>query len=105
MKWPMCCHVERQASRMHDMMERLDVDPAKLARLEGGEAYAKARLNCLRCPNARECLFWLETEPQSGERPLFCQNLALFEACKKEAEPALAQGPDAESQDARPAKT
>lgn len=84
MKWPMCHQVERQASRMHEMMERLDVDPGKLARLQGGEAYAQARLTCLRCPHTRECLSWLESESRAAERPVFCQNLALFEACKKE---------------------
>ena len=96
MKWPMCCRVERQTSRMHDMMERLGVDPAKLARLHGGEAYATARLSCLRCPNARECLSWLESGPQSGDGPVFCQNVALFETCKTEEEPASARTPDAE---------
>ena len=32
MPWPMYRRVERRAVRIHEMMRRLDVDPAKLAR-------------------------------------------------------------------------
>lgn len=49
MSWPMFHRVERRALRLHEMMERLDVDPGKLARLQRGDAYAEARATCLSC--------------------------------------------------------
>jgi hypothetical protein len=75
--------VERRALRMHEMMRRLDVDPAKLARLRGGDAYANARATCLSCRASERCLFWLDTTAQAEGRPVFCPNLALFEACRR----------------------
>lgn len=85
MDWPMCRHVERQASRTQEMTEKLGVDVAKLVRMRAGEAYAEARTKCLRCQNARECLLWLDANPPSGEEPTFCPNLELFEACMTDA--------------------
>jgi hypothetical protein len=43
MRWWMTRRVERQATRMHEVMERLDVDAAALARVRQGQAYAEAR--------------------------------------------------------------
>jgi hypothetical protein len=83
MDWPMSRTVERQASRMADMMQKLDADPNKLVRLRAGEAYAEARTNCLRCCHARECLLWLDAVPTSGEAPLFCPSFGLFKTCKR----------------------
>ena len=83
MNWPMFRTVERQASRLSEMMERLDVDPSKLVRLRAGEAFAEARTKCLQCSHARECLLWLDADPPSGEAPHFCPNFELFETCKK----------------------
>jgi hypothetical protein len=84
MDWPMSRTVERQARRMTEIMERLDVDPAKLARERGGEAYAEARARCLQCSRAQECLLWLDGN-LPGDQPTFCSNLALFERCKRTA--------------------
>lgn len=83
MKGPMSRQVERQATRMNEMMERLDVDVLALVRLRQGAAYAEARDKCLRCRNFTECLLWLDARPASLEPPLFCPNHALFEACAK----------------------
>ena len=47
MDWPMYRHVECQANRMIDMIQRLGVDSGKLVRLEQGGAYAEARQKCL----------------------------------------------------------
>jgi hypothetical protein len=74
---------ERRAVRMHEMMQRLDVDPAKLARLRGGAAYGEAHATCLSCTASETCLRWLDA-PASGERPAFCPNLEVFEGCKRE---------------------
>jgi hypothetical protein len=83
MDWPMFHRVERRALRMHEMMQRLEVDPAKLARLRGGDAYAEARTACLSCRASDRCLFWQDDPAQAGKGPAFCPNLALFEACRQ----------------------
>jgi hypothetical protein len=82
--WPMHRRVERRAVRMHEMMRRLDVDPARLARLRRGDTYAEARARCLSCAAGEACLRWLGVPSISGGRPEFCPNLALFESCKRE---------------------
>jgi hypothetical protein len=82
--WPMFRRVERRAVRMHEMMQRLDVDPTKLARLRRGDACAEARRRCLACGASEKCLRWLEAPARGDKRPEFCPNLALFEACKRE---------------------
>ena len=83
MPWPMYHRVERRAVRMHEMMRRLDVDPAKLARLRGGDAYAEARARCLSCRASDVCLRWLDAPSTGAKRPGFCPNLALFEGCRR----------------------
>ena len=83
MPWPMFQHVERQAVRMHQMMQRLDVDPAMFARLEGGEAYAQARKTCLSCSTCDLCLRWLDGTSRQDRLPDFCPNLQAFRACKR----------------------
>ena len=40
MEWALHRTVERQASRMHEMMKRLDVDAPALVRQKNGEVYA-----------------------------------------------------------------
>jgi len=82
MNWPMFQRVEQQALRLHEMMERLDVDPVRLARQ--GNAYAEARTRCLFCPNGDECRLWLDDPRQRCTRPAFCPNLPLFEACERD---------------------
>ena len=78
----MARNVERQASRMATMIERLDVDPRELVRLRDGEAVTEARNKCLNCASVGECLQWLDAPP-SSEAPAFCANLPLFEGLKK----------------------
>lgn len=84
MYWPMFHRVERRALRMHEMMQRLEVDPVKLARLRGGDAYADARAMCLSCGASERCLRWLDNPVRTSNRPEFCPNLTLFEACKRD---------------------
>ncbi|HRN87876.1 DUF6455 family protein [Hyphomicrobium sp.] len=83
MEWPLCRLVERRANRMSVVMDRLGVDALTLARRDGGRAYAEARTTCLHCPYAQDCLNWLDEEPPSSGRPVFCPNLELFESCRK----------------------
>lgn len=75
--------VERRARRFREMMQRLDVDPAVLARLRGGDAYAEARKLCLFCGTSDTCLRWLEQPAQPGNRADFCPNRKLFEGCAR----------------------
>jgi hypothetical protein len=75
--------VERRAHRMHDLMQRIGVDPVALVRAEGGDTYLRARSLCLFCGTSDKCLRWLDQTPPSDARPAFCPNLTLFEACKR----------------------
>jgi hypothetical protein len=81
--WPMSRTVERQARRLVEVMQRLEVDPLRLARERRGEAYAEARLRCLHCSRVEECLRWLRSDSPDGGPPYFCANLRLFESCKR----------------------
>ncbi|HUS95366.1 MAG TPA: DUF6455 family protein [Hyphomicrobiaceae bacterium] len=96
MSWPMYRRVERQAVRLHQMMERLGVNPGRMARLRNGDGYAEARSVCLYCGTSDRCLRWLDRqEPPDGQttitagkaggpgnEPEFCPNLAAFNACR-----------------------
>lgn len=82
MDWPMFRRVENRACRMQEMMQRLDVDTRALVRLRSGDAYAEARSRCLFCGTGDKCLRWLE-QSGDGERPEFCPNLMLFDACRR----------------------
>ena len=83
-RWPMYEHVERRACRLNDMVAHLDVDPAKLARRRGGEAYFEARSNCLHCSSAHDCLSWLGAAGPDSAPPEFCPNLELLLSCKRD---------------------
>jgi hypothetical protein len=81
MRLAMSRTVERRATRMHQMMQRLQVDILTLVRLRDGEAYAEARSRCVRCEDGCVCLLWLDRGgPNDG--PDFCPNLEFFNACK-----------------------
>jgi len=81
MSYPRFRRVERQARRMHEMMDRLGVDAGRLVRLDQGDAYAEARIRCLDCRETETCLRWLEAFDGSAERPEFCPNIEIFDAC------------------------
>lgn len=83
MRWPMTRQVERQATRMHEMMEQLNVDGAELARVRKGEAYMEARTKCLVCVYSERCLKWLDSKPAAEDTPVFCPNLELFKQCAR----------------------
>jgi hypothetical protein len=85
MKTPFSRNVERQAVRMGEMIQRLDVDPFVLAYLREGDGYEEARMTCFDCSNTARCLKWLNASAPNAEPPTFCPNLSLFEFCKREA--------------------
>ena len=55
MNWPMCRRVERQAIRMHEMLDRLDVDPVALVRLRNGDEHDRSCAHLA----GRTRAFWL----------------------------------------------
>ena len=81
MRRAMCRTVERRATRMHQMMKRLEVDALALIRLRNGDAYAEARSRCLQCEDSSICLLWLDKSGPDAV-PDFCPNLEFFSACK-----------------------
>jgi hypothetical protein len=81
MEWTLHCTVERQASRMHEMMKRLDVDVLALVREKNGEVYTDARTRCLSCQESVRCLRWLDGRTSGG--PDFCPVLHCFDACRR----------------------
>ncbi len=83
MSWPMFNHVERRASRLHEMIDALDVDAAALARLCKGEIYAELRRRCLACGTGDLCLRWLDDPARQRNRPDFCPSLPVFDACRR----------------------
>jgi Family of unknown function (DUF6455) len=87
MRWPMTRRVERQATRMHEMMERLNVDCAALARADQGDAYMQARTRCLTCGTSDRCVRWLDSEQAPKRPPDFCPNLRVFEHFQRKSEP------------------
>src|ERR1700759_2959707 len=78
-RWGMTRRVERRADRMHEMMERLNVDGAALARVRQGKLYAESRARCLSCRASDHCRSWLESQTKPQPPPTFCSNLNVFE--------------------------
>lgn len=84
MRWWMTRRVERRATRMQEMMDRLDVDGAALARAEQGHLYAQARNQCLSCGTSDRCLRWLDGDVSVRDQlPGFCPNQRLFQKFAK----------------------
>lgn len=81
-------YTERQARRAHEMLQRLDVDPVKLTKLDKGRAFAEVRAKCLACQDARECIHWLDAVPVNTQTPTFCPNAETYAACKRDVTPA-----------------
>lgn len=87
MRLPMTEHVWQQEQTLHAMMERLGVDSAVAARRDAGNAYRRARMNCIVCRNARACRAWLAENALADEAceadPMpTCRNRAFFLACR-----------------------
>ncbi len=74
--------VERQAVRMHQMMNRLNVDAIALVRLNNGDVYAEARSRCLSCLDSDRCQRWLDGDGGLQRSPDFCPIVHLLSACR-----------------------
>ena len=72
--------VERQACRMQNMMDQLDVDRRTFVCRGEGTVYLEARGRCLDCGEIEKCLHWLDASDPARERPDFCPNLEVFGA-------------------------
>jgi hypothetical protein len=83
MSWLMQHRVERRASRMHEMMKRLGVNPGVLARVRSANAYAKARSLCFFCGTSDKCLRWLDERAPASKEATFCPNLSLFDRYRR----------------------
>jgi hypothetical protein len=83
MTLPMLDRVERQEQRLDEMMKALGADALRLARREGGEAYARSRTLCLFCKSSNVCRQWLDSDNREAV-PSFCPNLALLLECRRE---------------------
>lgn len=80
-RWPMLHQVEGRAIRTQQMMDRLQVDPLQLVRIERGETYRRVHEACLQCRSADTCRAWLQSQNSEPMRPDFCPNLKVFLSC------------------------
>jgi hypothetical protein len=71
---------DRQLGNMSDMMERLALDPAAVARQRLGLTFAHAIRTCQSCEAGAVCCDWLERAPAHLQHPpAFCPNAPLFD--------------------------
>jgi hypothetical protein len=87
MRWWMTRRVERQATRMHELLEHLNVDSAALVRANQGDVYMQARTRCITCGTSDKCLRWLDSERTHKQPPEFCPNLSTFQQFLRPAGP------------------
>jgi len=78
--WCRFQQVQRQAEHLGEVMDRLNVDALTAARLENGEAFARAQRTCLECRFERHCRRWLDAAIVMEGPPTFCPNAAFFAA-------------------------
>jgi hypothetical protein len=76
--------VLRQTGLMDQMMERLHVDPAFAAGVDGGLAWHEARTKCIFCSKVKRCHVWLEGSQPSPSPEAFCPNTQFFRDCSSE---------------------
>jgi hypothetical protein len=91
---PMLRRILSQAELMDRMLQRLGVDEAALARLDGGMGLYEARTRCLACRRERECRAWLEGETTPADPSEFCPNAAFFGRCRQVASAPPCRSPD-----------
>ncbi len=72
-------HLETQAERMTEMMDRLEVDVVALAKAHRGSELSHARMTCLGCTRGEACQSWLDGQAAAPAPRAFCPNAALFE--------------------------
>jgi hypothetical protein len=76
--------MDRRASLMRDMFDRLGIDLPAAARRGGDTVLRRALRNCLTCRATVECGAWLRSGGTCGDRRLFCPNAELLERLRDE---------------------
>lgn len=75
--------MEDTAWRMGSMMQRLNIDPFKVARANGGQGLRHGRTLCANCRTIDQCDAYLADKDSKADPAKFCPNHAMFEATKK----------------------
>jgi hypothetical protein len=76
---PMLERIFRHAELMDRMMDRLGIDVAAAARLDGGMAWYEARTMCIGCCRERQCADWVtRSEVGTASEPQFCCDAEFF---------------------------
>jgi len=71
--------VDRQLGNLAEMMERLGLDPAAVARHRLGFVVSSAVKTCQACPSGDVCRDWLlRATPTLQKAPAFCPNAGRF---------------------------
>ena len=81
--WPIIRQVHDRSRRTEQMIDRLGVDAAALARRHNGESFADVQRICFDCRNSYLCRRWLESDRSENSEPEFCPNLKTFLACQR----------------------
>jgi hypothetical protein len=76
--------VRTQDERMRQAMERLNIEPAFAAAVDGGLAWHEARTKCIFCSNTRRCRDWLAASGPIAAFKRFCPNADYFRDCLSE---------------------
>ena len=66
---------------MDRMMERVGVNPAEAACVDGGLAWLEARTKCIFCRHIGECCNWLEGSDTRTTPTDFCPTSEFFRSC------------------------
>ena len=66
---------------MDRMMERVGVNPAEAACVDGGLAWLEARTKCIFCRHVGTCCNWLEGSDTRTTPTDFCPTSEFFRSC------------------------
>ena len=70
---------QHQPTHIHEMMQRLGIDPAGGVLPHFSLSYITALHRCEACPAKGACRHWLDSTPMSvGFAPRFCPNADIF---------------------------
>lgn len=84
--WPMFHRVWRRAELLERMIEALAIPPLAAVVPDAGEAYARARSQCLACTRAPDCRAALAEAHSLALPPAFCPNANYFARCRTAAD-------------------
>jgi hypothetical protein len=82
--WPMYRRVGRQSQLFGEMLERVEVDPTRPARLGMAGGLSAAARRCLTCTRSDACQDWL-ARTERGAAPSFCPNASFLNSLRDTA--------------------